>query len=391
MAGKEFDIVVYGATGYTGRLVGEHFVREYGAKPGAPKWAMAGRSMAKLEEVRGEIGAPASVPLVIADADDPASLEALCRRTNVVLTTVGPYQLYGSKLVAACVKTGTDYADLCGEPGWMRKMIDAHHEDARVSGARICFSSGFDSIPFDLGVLMLQKEAQARFGAPAPRVKGRVRSMKGTFSGGTAASLTATVKAVAKDPSLIKVLNSPFGLTPGFEGPDQPSGLLPHYEEAFGKWAAPFIMATINTKNVHRTNLLRGFPYGEQFRYDEMMLTSPGDAGKAAAEAVTGLLKNPFGAKPPKPGEGPSAEERETGHYDIVFRGEWPDGRSLSYGVKGRYDPGYGSTSRMLAETGMALLECTAPGGIGTPGSFLGEALVARLRKHAEIAFAPED
>lgn len=391
MAGKEFDIVVYGATGYTGRLVAEHFVREYGAKPGAPKWAMAGRSMAKLEEVRGEIGAPASVPLVIADADDPASLEALCRRTNVVLTTVGPYQLYGSKLVAACVKTGTDYADLCGEPGWMRKMIDAHHEDARVSGARICFSSGFDSIPFDLGVLMLQKEAQARFGAPAPRVKGRVRSMKGTFSGGTAASLTATVKAVAKDPSLIKVLNSPFGLTPGFEGPDQPSGLLPHYEEAFGKWAAPFIMATINTKNVHRTNLLRGFPYGEQFRYDEMMLTSPGDAGKAAAEAVTGLLKNPFGAKPPKPGEGPSAEERETGHYDIVFRGEWPDGRSLSYGVKGRYDPGYGSTSRMLAETGMALLECTAPGGIGTPGSFLGEALVARLREHAEIAFAPED
>lgn len=391
MAGKEFDIVVYGATGYTGRLVAEHFVREYGAKPGAPKWAMAGRSMAKLEEVRGEIGAPASVPLVIADADDPASLEALCRRTNVVLTTVGPYQLYGSKLVAACVKTGTDYADLCGEPGWMRKMIDAHHEDARVSGARICFSSGFDSIPFDLGVLMLQKEAQARFGAPAPRVKGRVRSMKGTFSGGTAASLTATVKAVAKDPSLIKVLNSPFGLTPGFEGPDQPSGLLPHYEEAFGKWAAPFIMATINTKNVHRTNLLRGFPYGEQFRYDEMMLTSPGDAGKAAAEAVTGLLKNPFGAKPPKPGEGPSAEERETGHYDLIFRGEYPDGRSLSYGVKGRYDPGYGSTSRMLAETGMALLECTAPGGIGTPGSFLGEALVARLREHAEIAFAPED
>ena len=390
MADREFDIVVYGATGYTGRLVAEHFVREYAGKPGARKWAMAGRSMAKLEEVRGEIGAPASVPLVIADADDPASLESMCRRTRVVLTTVGPYQLYGSALVEACVRTGTDYADLCGEPGWMRAMIDAHHEDARVSGARICFSSGFDSIPFDLGVLMLQKEAQARFGSPAPRVKGRVRSMKGTFSGGTAASLTATVKAVAKDPGLIKVLNSPFGLTPGFEGPDQPSGLLPHYEEAFGKWAAPFIMATINTKNVHRTNFLLGHPYGENFKYDEMMLTSPGEAGKAAANAVTEMLKNPFGAKPPKPGEGPSAEERESGNYDVLFIGEMPDGRTIRYGVKGKYDPGYGSTSRMLAETGMALLDCTAGGGVGTPGAFLGEDLVKRLEANAEISFEVE-
>lgn len=391
MASKEFDIVVYGATGYTGRLVAEHFVREYNDKPGAPRWAMAGRSMDKLTEVRRAINAPDSSPLVVADAADPATLEALCRRTRVVLTTVGPYQLYGSELVAACARTGTDYADLCGEPGWMREMIDAHHADAQSSGARICFSSGFDSIPFDLGVLMLQQEATARFGLPAPRVKGRVRAMKGTFSGGTAASLTATVKAVARDPSLIKVLNSPFGLTPGFEGPDQPSGLLPHYEEEFGKWAAPFIMATINVKNVHRTNYLRGFPYGEQFRYDEMMLTSPGDAGKAAAEAVAGLLKNPFGAKPPKPGEGPSAEERANGYYDILFRGEYEDGRALSYSVKGRYDPGYGSTSRMIAETGMALLDCDAPGGIGTPGSFLGETLVTRLREYAEIRFAPED
>jgi short subunit dehydrogenase-like uncharacterized protein len=188
----------------------------------------------------------------------------------------------------------------------------------------------------------------------------------------------------------MKIMASPFGLTPGFEGPDQPAGMLPHYEEEFGRWAAPFIMAAINTKNVHRTNFLAGFPYGRDFRYDEMMLTSPGEAGKAAAEAITGLIKNPFGAKPPKPGEGPSAEERENGYYDLVFRGEWPDGRALSYGVKGRYDPGYGSTSRMLAETGIALLACQAPGGIGTPGALLGEALVARLREHAEIAFAPE-
>ncbi len=391
MEAREFDIIVYGATGYTGRLVAEHFVREYGGKPDAPKWAMAGRSMAKLEEVRDEVGAPADTPLVVADADDPASLEAMCRRTRVVLTTVGPYQLYGDALVAACARTGTDYADLCGEPGWMREQIDLHHETAKASGARICFSSGFDSIPFDLGVLMLQQEAVARFGRPAPRVRGRVRAMKGTFSGGTAASLTATVKAVAKNPSLVKVLNSAFGLTPGFEGPDQPSGMIPRYEEDLDRWAAPFIMATINTKNVHRTNFLLGHPWGEDFRYDEMMLTSPGEAGKAAADAVVAMLKNPFGAKPPKPGEGPSAEERENGFYDVLFVGEMPDGATIRYGVKGRYDPGYGSTSRMLAETGMALLASQAPGGVGTPGSFLGEALVARLREHAEIAFAPED
>ena len=387
----EFDIIVYGATGYTGRLVAEHFVREYGAGDGAPKWAMAGRSEDKLTEIRDEIGAPGTTPMIVADASDPASLEAMCKRTKVVLTTVGPYQLYGDALVEACVKTGTDYADLCGEPGWMREQIDKHHQTAKANGARICFSSGFDSIPFDLGVLMLQKEAKKRYGSPAPRVKGRVRAMQGTFSGGTAASLTATMKNAAKNPAIIKVLNDPFGLTPDFEGPDQPSGIIPHYEEELGKWAAPFIMATINTKNVHRTNFLRGHPYGTDFRYDEMMLTSPGEAGKAAANAVAEMMKNPFGAKPPKPGEGPSKEERENGHYDVLFVGEWPDGERLRYGVKGKYDPGYGSTSRMLAETGMALLDCNADGGIGTPGSFLGEALVERLREHAELTFEIED
>ncbi len=390
MTTREFDIIVYGATGYTGRLVAEHFVREYGGKADAPKWAMAGRSMAKLEEVRGLIGAPADTPLVTADADVPESLEEMCRRTRVVLTTVGPYQLYGDALVAACVKTGTDYADLCGEPGWMREQIDLHHDAAKASGARICFSSGFDSIPFDLGVLMLQNEAMTRFNKPAPRVRGRVRAMKGTFSGGTAASLTATVKAVAKNPSLAKVLASPFALTPGFEGPDQPSGMIPRYEEDLDRWAAPFIMATINTKNVHRTNFLLGHPWGADFRYDEMMLTSPGEAGKAAADAVVGMLKNPFGAKPPAPGEGPTPEERETGFYDVVFVGDMPDGETVRYAVKGRYDPGYGSTSRMIAETGMALLHSSAEGGVGTPGSFLGEALVMRLRDHAEMTFAPE-
>ena len=388
---REFDIVIYGATGYTGRLVAEYLAQHYAGRNDAPKWAMAGRSEAKLAEVRDLIGAPADTTLIVADADDPASLSAMAERTKVIVTTVGPYQLYGEPLVAACAAAGTDYADLCGEPGWMHEMIAKYDAAAKASGAHICFSAGFDSIPFDLGVLMLQNEARARFGKPAPRVRGRVRAMKGTFSGGTAASLTETMKAVARNPKLISVLNDPFALTPGFSGPSQPGGLIPRYEDDLDKWAAPFIMATINTKNVHRTNYLLGHPWGEDFRYDEMMLTSPGEAGKAAAHAVAEMLKNPFGAKPPKPGEGPSPEERENGHYDVLFVGEMPGGEKLHYGVKGRYDPGYGSTSRMIAETGIALLSCDKPGGVGTPGSFVGEALVKRLQDNAEITFGVEE
>lgn len=387
---REFDIIVYGATGYTGRLVAEYLAHHYGSRTDGPKWAMAGRSLAKLEEVRDLIGAPATTPLVVANADDDADLEAMCARTRVVLTTVGPYQLYGDKLVAACVKTGTDYADLCGEPAWMAAKIAEHQAAAEASGARICFSSGFDSIPFDLGVMMTQKACVEKFGKPAPRIRGRVRAMQGTFSGGTAASLGATMKAAAKDVSVIGVLRNPFALTPGFEGPDQPSGMIPSYEDDLGKWSAPFVMAPINTKNVHRTNFLLGHPYGTDFQYDEMMLTSPGEAGKAAATAALEFMKNPFGAKPPKPGEGPSKEERENGFYDVVFVADMPDGGRLQFGVKGRYDPGYGSTSRMLSETGIALLACTKPGGVGTPGSFLGEDLVKRLEEHAELTFAVE-
>ncbi|MEL6239412.1 MAG: saccharopine dehydrogenase NADP-binding domain-containing protein, partial [Pseudomonadota bacterium] len=237
MADTEFDIIVYGATGYTGRLVAEYLSNHYGSSDNAPKWAMAGRSQEKLEAVRDEIDAPADTPLVVANADDEADLEAMCARTKVVLTTVGPYQLYGDKLLAACVKTGTDYADLCGEPAWMKDKIDEHHEAAKASGARICFSSGFDSIPFDLGVMMTQKAAKERFGAASSRIRGRVRAMAGTFSGGTAASLGATMKAAAKNPSIIATLTNPFALTPGFTGASQPTGMIPQLENDLGKWA----------------------------------------------------------------------------------------------------------------------------------------------------------
>lgn len=386
-ADRPFDILVYGATGYTGRLVAEYLAHHY--QGNGPKWAMAGRSAEKLADVRGLIGAPADTPLIVANSDDAASMQALAESARVVLTTVGPYQLYGEPLLAACVAAGTDYADLCGEPVWMRQMVDKYHAAAQASGARIAFSSGFDSIPFDLGVLMLQQEAVAKFGAPAPRVKGRMRGMAGKASGGTAASLKATIAAIGADPSLLPYMLSPFGLTPGFEGPPQPRGDVPEYDDSLGSWCAPFIMAAINTKNVHRTNFLLGHPYGADFVYDEMVLTGPGEQGEGIAKhmAATPMIGN---ANDPQPGEGPTPEERENGFYDALFVGEYPDGRTIHYGVKGRYDPGYGSTSRMIAETGIALLSCEADGGLSLPGALLGAALVQRLQDHAEITFAVE-
>ena len=388
-ATREFDIIVYGATGFTGRLVAEYLAHHYKGRKDAPKWAMAGRSLDKLAEVRGLIGASPETPLIVADASDPASLDKMAQSTKVVLTTVGPYQLYGSELVAACVRAGTAYADLCGEPGWMREMIDEHEAAAKASGARITFSCGFDSIPFDLGVLFLQAEAVKRHGKPAPRVKGRVRKMAGGASGGTIASLTETLKAIAKKPSLALLLKSSFALTPGFEGPSQPTGLIPEYDAATGTWTAPFVMAPINTKNVHRTNFLLGHKWGEDLVYDEMVMTTIGDAGKAMAEAMA--KANPFGESTLQPGEGPSKEEREKGFYDILFIGEYPDGTTVRASVQGDRDPGYGSTSKMLAETGMALLENKGAGGVWTPGALLGDALIARLTANAGLTFQIED
>jgi len=382
---RDFDLIVYGATGFTGRLVAEYLVRTY---PGgdAPRWAMAGRSLAKLEEVRDLIGAPSDLPLVVADADDPASLDAMVARTEAVVTTVGPYQLYGSALVAACVAAGTAYLDLCGEPAWMRQMIDAHEAEAKATGARIVFSCGFDSIPFDLGVLTAQEQATKRFGRPAPRVKGRVRVMKGSFSGGTAASLKATLAAAARDPSLVKLLTDPFALTPGFRGPHQPTGLIPEFDTTLNAWVAPFVMAPINTKNVHRTNFLLGHAYGPDFVYDEMMVAGLGDIGKAAAEAMAAL--NPFkGDKGPKPGEGPALAEREAGHYDLLFAAIEPDGGRADAVVTGDRDPGYGSTSKMIAETALCLIGGEKRGGVWTPGALLGTGLRDRLQTKAGLTF----
>ncbi len=385
---REFGIIVYGATGYTGRLVCEYLNEQYGVG-GEISWAMAGRSQEKLEQVRDEMGVPEAVPLVVADAADKASVDAMVGRAQVIITTVGPYQLYGSDLVRACAVAGTDYVDLCGEPAWMAEMIEAHGDTAKQSGARIVFSCGFDSIPFDLGVYFLQHTAKDKLGGPVSRVKGRVRAMQGTFSGGTLASFKATMAAAAENPELVSVLMNPFALSDGFQGPEQPHGMAPVFEEDLDSWSAPFIMATINTKNIHRSNKLLGHAYGEGFVYDEMMLTGPGEQGEAVAKAVAedkSMADNPI-----KPGEGPSKEERENGFYDVLFVGS-NNGDSVSVSVKGDKDPGYGSTSKMIAESAVVLLlhPELAGGGIWTPGAALGMPLVERLEANAGLSFAVE-
>lgn len=389
---KPFDLVVHGATGFTGRLVVEYLLQRYPAGSGL-RWAMGGRNAEKLAAVRDELGAPADTPLVVTDTTNPASLQALMNATRLVLTTVGPYQLYGNELVAACAASGVDYVDLCGEPAWMRQMIDAHEATAQASGARIVFSCGFDSIPFDLGVFLLQTEFAQRFGHAAPRVRGRVRKMKGTFSGGTAASLKATMAAAAAQPGVMDLLKNPFSLTPGFEGPRQPSGHKPMVDEALGDgvWVAPFVMAAINTRNVHRSNLLLKHAYGTDFVYDEMLVTGPGEKGEALANAVAGD-KSLGSDQGPKPGEGPSREERENGFYDVLFLGTDNEGHSLRVGVKGDRDPGYGSTSKMIAEAAVCLLQdaATTPGGIWTTAPALGDKLIARLQANAGLGFAVE-
>ena len=383
---REFDVVVFGATGFTGRLVAEYLQNQYGDKL---SWAMAGRSEDKLASVRAEMGVSENVPLITADSSDAASLKALAERTKSVCTTVGPYQLYGDGLLSACAAVGTDYVDLSGETAWMHDTIEKYSDAAKESGARIVHSCGFDSIPFDLGVYYAQQYAIKNHGGPCPKLRGCVRKMQGTFSGGTAASFMQMMKRAAVQPEVLDWAKDPFSLVPGFTGPAQPTGQKPIYEEDLGSWSAPFIMASINTKNVHRSNALLGHLYGQDFVYDEMVLTGPGEDGEKAANmmASTPMIG---GENDPKPGEGPSKEERENGFYDALFFAEYPDGKGAVLSVKGDKDPGYGSTSKIISEAALTLIDTQGDGGVTTPGAALGDALVARLTAHAGLEFTLE-
>ena len=384
---KKYDFIVFGATGFTGKLVVEYLVERYLGNPKI-KWALAGRNLEKLKSVAKSKNVPDDICLFTADSNDKTSVENLVSKTRCILTVVGPYQLYGNNIIESCAKSGTDYVDLCGEPGWMHEKINELSDISKESGSRIVFSCGFDSIPFDLGVLFLQNEIIKRFNKPAPNVRGRVRAMNGEFSGGTAASLGATMSALKEKPELFAVLANPFALSNGFIGPDQPADNKPVYDEKLDSWVAPFFMAPINTKNIHRSNALMDHIYGEDFCYNEMWIQGTGDEGKAAADFIS--KSNPL-SNAPQPGEGPSRESRENGNYDLLFCGDIDD-KSIHVSVTGDMDPGYGSTSKMITESAVCLVkECDdLKGGIYTSASSMGTKLIKRLEDNAGLTFKLE-
>lgn len=399
-ADRPFDLVVFGATSFVGQILCRHLVARHGTD-GPLRWAIAGRSASKLADVAADTGA--DVERIVADAADGTALADLAASTRVVVSTVGPYALHGSELVAAVAAAGTDYCDLTGETQWMRRMIDAHHDDAVASGARIVHACGFDSIPSDLGVWFTQQRARDAFGEPCSSIAMRVRSMKGGASGGTIASMLNLVEEAAADPALRKLLADPYALAPPDlrTGPPQPDTTRPARDANTGEWLAPFVMAAVNTRVVHRSHALLGRPWGPSFTYDEAMSTGPGPLGAAKAAAVSGGLvaglgltalgptRRLVGKVVPKPGTGPSPAAQEAGGFDIRFHGRTADGRAIRTRVTGDRDPGYGSTAKMLGETAVALVELgdDVAGGCWTPSTVLGDALVERLEAHAGIRF----
>jgi short subunit dehydrogenase-like uncharacterized protein len=409
MSQERYDVIAFGATSFVGQILCGYLLGRHGGD-GSVKWAMAGRSQAKLDEVKASLGDDASgIETIIADADDNAALREMCAQTRVVISTVGPYALYGSPLIEACVETGTDYVDLTGEVQWIYRMIREHEASAQKSGARIIHCCGFDSIPSDLGVHFHQRAAREKFGAPARQIRMQVARIKGGASGGTVASLINVARELASDPSLRKILANPYALVPGGKArARQPNVKSPQRDPETGAWLGPFVMAAINTRIVHRSNALTGYSYGVDFLYDESMRMGRGLSGGLFATAFTGGLGAFMvgAALPPsrwlmekfilpKPGEGPSPEGQKNGMYDLRFHGTTAGGERLTTRVTGDRDPGYGSTAKMLGEAGVCLAQdidrSDVPGGFWTPATALGDALISRLEQHAGLTFEVTD
>ena len=404
---RELDIVVWGATGFTGRLAAAKLATRAGSDL---RWAIGGRNRAKLEAVRSGLGpVAADIPIVIGDSHDAASLEALAARTSVVCSTVGPYAMYGSELVGACVRAGTHYCDLAAEAHWIRKMMDAHEAEAAETGARIVHACGMDSIPSDIGVHFLQQHAKHLYGKPCSRVKMRVTEMQGGFSGGTAASLLHGTDAGRTDPSIGRAMREPYHLAPEGHrrGPDEPDDMRStkvEYDEDLQVWTKPFFMGPMNSKIVRRTNALLGYPYGERFRYDEARAVADGLSGriKAKAEAIgyvaflAAVASGPTRSLLtkyvlPDSGEGPDKETRESGQWKIVLIGKMDDGTTVRTLVGGEGDPATDSTSRMLVESALCLGrdadKIPVGGGSWTPAAAMGDLLLDRLTTHAGMSF----
>jgi short subunit dehydrogenase-like uncharacterized protein len=401
---REFDIIALGATGFTGALVAEYLLDRYGIGRDL-RWAAAGRNESKLGQLRSQLGAAAEeLPIIVADSLDPSSMDELAKRARVVLTTVGPYAHFGSPLVAACAANGTHYCDLAGEVQWIRRMIDAHDEQARETGAKIVHCCGFDSIPMDIGAWFLQQEAHARHGDYCKSITLFVKAMKGGASGGTMASMMNIMREARADREVARVLARPYSLNPEGEqkGPDEGDQRGVRYDDATKSWTAPFVMATVNTRVVRRTHALLGYPWGKSFRYHEAVRTAPGVGGWLKAASVTGGLAGLFtfasfgGTRSlleryvlPKPGTGPDRKARENGFFNLLQIGELPDGATISGKITGDRDPGYGSTSKMLSEAAVCLaFDDTGPdGGVLTPAAAMAAPLLERLRKNAGLTF----
>ena len=404
---RRYDVIVWGATGFTGRLVAEYLASRY--PPGdSLRWAIGGRNRDKLVSLVEDLRLTGDGPdLIVADSHDTRAMQDLARSTRVVLTTVGPYARYGSELVAACAAAGTHYCDLCGESQWIRKMIDRHHAAAIDSGAKIVMCCGFDSIPSDMGVYAMQRRASSEYHQQCERITLLVRAMRGGASGGTLASMMNAIDEARADRDVARTLRDPYGLNPAGErnGPDGSDQRGAHFDDDAQTWTAPFIMAGINTRVVRRSNALSGYAYGRDFRYHEASIAGKGFGGRIKATLMgLGLgifivmAATPFTRRhlvqrfSPKPGEGPSASERENGFFKLLMVGRLPDGTLLKQTVTGDRDPGYGSTSKMLAESAVCLARDNLDDNAGclTPAIAMGDALLDRLQQNAGLTFEPE-
>lgn len=391
---RRFDVVLFGATGFTGRLVAEYLTRR--AAGTALRWAIAGRTREKLERVRAELvaidAAAAEVAIVVGDAHDEAAMTAIAKEAKVVCTTVGPYLQHGAALVAACAAAGTAYCDLTGETPFIRQSIDRHHERAQGTGARIVHACGFDSVPSDLGLLVHQRELEARAGRGAKAVTA-LFEVRGQFSGGTVASMMGLFDLAKRDRAVRRVLGDPYALDPAGGPRPRVNDLRgPGYDRALGVFTAPFVMAAVNTRVVRRSHALLGRPWGDDFAYDERMSLPRSARGAAMALGVTAglagivaasqvpLLRKQLEARLPKPGEGPSEEQRAKGRYRVRLHGG--EGARVVTTFADDLDPGYDGTAKLIGEAALALAldPPASEGGVLTPATALGFGYVERLR-----------
>jgi short subunit dehydrogenase-like uncharacterized protein len=395
---REHDLVVLGATGFVGRLLAAYLARE---APAGMRVALAGRSRERLEKVSAELPAAAQDwPLLVCDATAADQVAALARSTRVVVTTVGPYARYGLPLVRACAEAGTHYADLTGEVLFVRDAADAAHQTAASTGARIVTACGFDSIPSDLGVLLLHREAERQGLGGLGDTTLLVTRLSGGVSGGTVDSMRSQVEALEADPDRRRVVHDPFALSADRVAEPDRSGqrdaMYVYRDATTGRWTAPWVMASFNSRIVRRSDSLLGHAYGPAFRYREAVGFGRGTRGRLQAYALAAALGTAFTAmsnsrtRPladrvlPSPGEGPDARTREEGYFRVEIRTTTESGRRLRSVVAAQGDPGYAATAVMLGESALCLAEdgdrLPSGGGVLTPAVAMGDVLVERLR-----------